>query len=70
MKKSLLVAALLTGFAGAAQANTSVTLYGLLDGGVGYTKFKNDTASASKTGGLGWRSLEQSLGLAGQRRSG
>lgn len=65
MKKSLLVAALLTGFAGAAQANTSVTLYGLLDGGVGYTKFKNDTASASKTGGWDGAQSSNRWGLRG-----
>jgi len=36
MKKTLLAAALLAGFAGAASAQSSVTLYGLLDGGVRY----------------------------------
>lgn len=40
MKKSLLVAALAMGFAGAAQAETSVTLYGLIDAGIGYEKVK------------------------------
>jgi len=38
MKKTLLAAALLAGFAGAAQAETSVTLYGIIDTGVGYNK--------------------------------
>src|SRR5690606_17249632 len=41
MKKSLLVAALIAGFAaGAAHAETSVTLYGRVDGGIGYQQFK------------------------------
>ena len=38
MKKSLLAAALLAGFAGAASAQSSVTLYGVLDGGLRYSK--------------------------------
>jgi len=41
MKKTLLAAALLAGFAGAAHAqSTSVTLYGLIDTGLTYTKQK------------------------------
>lgn len=36
MKKTLLAAALIAGFAGAAQAETSVTLYGIIDTGIGY----------------------------------
>ena len=35
MKKTLLAAALLAGFAGVAQAETSVTLYGIIDTGLG-----------------------------------
>ncbi len=38
MKKTLLAAALIAGFAGAAQAETSVTLYGIVDAGIGYTR--------------------------------
>jgi len=38
MKKTLLAAALIAGFAGVAQAETSVTLYGIIDAGVGYQK--------------------------------
>lgn len=41
MKKTLLAAALMAGFAGVAHAETSVTLYGILDGGIGYQKFKS-----------------------------
>ncbi|MFA7438220.1 porin [Castellaniella sp.] len=42
MKKTLLAAALLAGFAtaGVAQAETSVTLYGVVDSGYGYQNFK------------------------------
>lgn len=40
MKKTLLATALITGFAGAAHANSSVTLYGLLDGGLAYESSK------------------------------
>ena len=35
MKKTLLAAALVTGLAGVAQAESSVTLFGLVDGGYG-----------------------------------
>lgn len=50
MKKTLLAAALIAGFAGVAQAETSVTLYGILDGGIGYQKIEAGDASAKKTG--------------------
>lgn len=53
MKKTLLAAALMTGFAGIAQAETSVTLYGVVDTGIGYTQFKNkegDKPKATRTG--------------------
>src|SRR5699024_2873316 len=40
MKKTLLAAALAVGFVGAAQAETSVTLYGIIDTGVGYQRVK------------------------------
>ncbi|CUI87279.1 porin [Achromobacter xylosoxidans] len=46
MKKTLLAAALLAGFAGVAQAETSVTLYGIIDTGIGYNKI-----SGAKDGG-------------------
>jgi len=42
MKKTLLAAALLAGFAGAAQAETSVVLYGLIDTGIGYQQIKGN----------------------------
>jgi len=40
MKKTLLAAALLAGFAGVAQAQSNVTLYGIIDIGLGYNKAK------------------------------
>ncbi|MCG7193916.1 porin, partial [Pseudomonas aeruginosa] len=48
MKKTLLAVALLTGFAGAAQAADSVTLYGLIDAGIGYEKVKFNGNSQSR----------------------
>lgn len=45
MKKTLLAAALLAGFAGVAQAETSVTLYGIIDTGLGYNKISGGTAA-------------------------
>src|SRR5690625_7914401 len=44
MKKTLLAAALMVGFAGVAQAETSVTLYGVVDGGIGYERLKGSYA--------------------------
>jgi len=56
MKKTLLVAALTAGFACVAQAqSTNVTLYGRVDGGVGYTQYKDKNAgtNASKASKFG-----------------
>ncbi|WP_459617541.1 porin [Bordetella sp. 2513F-2] len=50
MKKTLLAAALLAGFAGAAQAETSVTLYGIIDTGIGY----NNLDIPGVNGGAGY----------------
>ncbi|WP_298013743.1 porin [uncultured Castellaniella sp.] len=57
MKKTLLAAALLAGFAtaGVAQAETSVTLYGILDTGYGYQNYKfdnNGVEARARTSGL------------------
>ncbi len=51
MKKTLLAAALIVGFAGVAQAETSVTMYGILDTGYGYSNFKysKDGINAKRT---------------------
>jgi predicted porin len=40
MKKTLLAAALMAGFAGVAHADTSVTLFVIRVGGIGYQKLK------------------------------
>lgn len=45
MKKTLLAAALMAGFAGIAQAETSVTLYGILDGGIGFQQIKGSVGA-------------------------
>ncbi|MFY1850008.1 porin, partial [Achromobacter dolens] len=52
MKKTLLAAALLAGFAGVAQAETSVTLYGIIDTGIGYNKISGagDAKNGSRIG--------------------
>jgi len=50
MKKTLLAAALLAGFAGAAHAQSNVTLYGIIDVGLGYHKIKDGSDSASRIG--------------------
>lgn len=47
MKKTLLAAALVIGFAGAAQAETSVTLYGIIDTGIGYQQVKGSLNGVS-----------------------
>ncbi|WP_341669098.1 porin [Alcaligenes sp. SDU_A2] len=52
MKKTLLAAALMAGFAGVAHAETSVTLYGILDGGIGYQKFKGVNSYGANRDGL------------------
>ncbi len=49
MKKTLLAAALLAGFAGAASAQSSVTLYGIIDIGVGYQTVNGGTDAQNQT---------------------
>ena len=48
MKKTLLAAALTVGFAGVAQAETSVTLYGIIDTGIGYERSETRNAAGDK----------------------
>ncbi|SUV69569.1 outer membrane porin protein [Bordetella avium] len=67
MKKTLLAAALLAGFAGVAQAETSVTLYGIIDTGIGYNKVKGTGYDASRVGMMAER---LPLGPAWHGRSG
>ncbi len=54
MKKTLLAAALLAGFAGAASAQSSVTLYGVLDGGLRYNKVSIENGSGASNFGLSY----------------
>jgi predicted porin len=54
MKKTLLAAALLAGFAGAASAQSSVTLYGLMDGGLRYNKVSRDNAPGASSFGMAY----------------
>jgi len=49
MKKTLLATALAVGFAGAASAQTSVTLFGFLDGGFGYTSLRTKKSDGTTT---------------------
>jgi predicted porin len=50
MKKSLLALAVLGAFAGAAQAQSSVTIYGIVDTGLVYTSKAVNTAGTGSTG--------------------
>ncbi|ARP88651.1 porin [Bordetella genomosp. 9] len=50
MRKTVILAAMAAGFTAAAHAETSVTLYGVLDAGVGYERIHGDGFSASKVG--------------------
>ena len=54
MKKTLLAAALLAGFAGAASAQSSVTLYGLVDAGLRYTNVSLSNGDGATNFGLGY----------------
>lgn len=66
MKKTLLAAALATGFAGAAHADTSVTLYGQIDTGIGYEQVKGPNGfKASHVGGTTGVSGGSRWGLRG-----
>jgi predicted porin len=49
-KNSLAIALVATGFAGAAHAETTVTLYGSLDGGIGYQRISGEGIQASRMG--------------------
>jgi GBP family porin len=66
MKKTLLAAALLAGFAGAASAQSSVTLYGVVDGGLRYSSISlaNGTGVTNFGGAYGVQSGNR-FGLRG-----
>jgi len=69
MKKSLLAAALIAGFAGVAHAETSVTLYGIVDGGIGYERVKGNVegvdVDAKRTGLINGVNSANRWGLKG-----
>jgi len=65
MKKTLLAVALAAGFAGAAQAETSVTLYGLIDAGLGYNRIKLHDAKQSRFGAVDGVNSGSRFGLRG-----
>jgi predicted porin len=54
LKKTLLAAALLAGFAGAASAQSSVTLYGILDGGLRYQQVSLSSGDSANNSGLAY----------------
>jgi len=66
MKKTLLVAALATGFAGAAHAADSVTLYGILDAGIGYEQVKGNGFKQSHVGASQGVSSGSRFGIRGR----
>jgi len=70
MKKTLLATALAVGFASAASAQTSVTLYGRVDTGIGYEQYKGTDLSgaetkAKRTGGFSSHQNGSRWGLRG-----
>lgn len=65
MKKTLFVTALFAALSGVAQAETSVTLYGLIDTGVGYQRIKGDNDHESKFGMTNGVSSGSRWGLRG-----
>jgi len=69
MKKTLLAAALLAGFAGAAQAQTTVTLYGIVDVGLAYNKVKVNKSNAGNVN-LNGRSSGSHIGMISGKNSG
>lgn len=54
MKKTLLAAALLAGFAGAASAQSSVTLYGVVDGGLRYQQVSRNNLDGVNNFGVAY----------------
>jgi predicted porin len=59
MKKSLLALAALAGFAGVAHAQSSVTLYGIIDGGITYTNKQQTTGLGA--GSSAWQTTSGNL---------
>jgi len=66
MKKNLFAATLVLGFTGVANAETSVTLYGLVDAGIGYQQTKvTQGDSFTKTRDIGLSSTESGTAIGG-----
>ncbi len=65
MKKTLLAAALLTGYAGAAMAQNSVTLYGVVDMGFVYQTAKAGDAKSNQFGLASGQQFGSRFGLRG-----
>ncbi len=65
MKNKLLAIALISSFSGTAHADTSVTLYGSLDGGIGYQRIKGNDTEARRTGVIQGIRSENQWGLKG-----
>ena len=66
MKKTLLAVVMAAGVAGVAQAETSVTLYGLIDAGLGYNEVKGAHGrTASRIGAVDGVSSGSRFGLQG-----
>ncbi|PLC49689.1 porin [Pollutimonas subterranea] len=65
MKNKLLAVALTMGLIGVAHAETSVILYGSLDGGIGYQRIKGDEFKASRKGMINGIRSENQWGLKG-----
>lgn len=65
MKKTLLATALLAGFVGAAQAETSVTLYGVAATGLTYTKVNGGNSKVGLTDGTDTGPFGSRWGLKG-----
>lgn len=65
MKKTFLAMALLVGFGGAAQAADSVTLYGLIDAGMGYEQVKFKGHKQSRVGTVQGVSSGSRFGMRG-----
>ncbi|SAI50149.1 outer membrane porin protein [Bordetella ansorpii] len=65
MKKTLFAAALAVGYVGAAQAADSVTLYGLIDSGIGYEQVKGPNFKQSRFGAVNGVSSGSRFGMRG-----
>ena len=70
MKKTLLAAALVTGFAGVAQAESSVTLYGLVDAGYGFQQLETKYRGAYENGKITQRDIGVYSGVLNGNRWG